>query len=711
MHRMAVLGVLLITVSVSLAAPRERPLYDARFFEPVEDVVTPHIPWAKPYCTPPKVLFITHRQAMREVVELSQRLDMDYRVFAMDRPGSFGETGIGVDAGWRLVRGNSYEELAARLREDLAGDYDAIVVGNIQWSKLPLDCRYEILKKVNAGTGLVGVATAHDEALGEILKDARFGWTWATWSGAAQGIKDYFGTGVFDGRVDYTSAHSGTASIRLHCDSVTEGKRERARAGYYPGVIQLEPNTEYVFSAWTKTDGLKDGQAQVSLHPQQASATIRASADWTLSEARFKTDDAHTTTGVYTLIYEPGTVWFDDLSLTKVGDETNLLPNPSFESPGPSPVEIAQGVPYRLLPAFEKHADANAFLRGTLSTTRFGQGRVGMLSVGPPMHQMLTPGPSGPVAYCRQDYDYYLQYAARLILWGAAKMPPVSVAGDAPMTLAAGEPATLPVTLTAAAAAPKSTLSLHLRDQYGRCLARQRQAIDLKRGGNSLELALPALPAGKAFANLWTHSGGKVTGFGTVGLQMESASRIETVVLSQESFALGEPLSGKLTVTGPTTGLSVRFMARDLHGRLVADETLPISAAQRAFSLPMPPMITIIGWLEVRLLQGDRPLDTRRVDFGINNLAFPGHPPGGLRDQQPRLPPGRDSARHVDGISQRFRGADDGGGVQPQWCGLVLRRRERGLRPVCEPAVAAVFNPLHRCKDRLVSTQAHPGAG
>jgi hypothetical protein len=623
MHRPAAIGALLILALAAAFAQGERPLYDARFFEPVEEVVTPHIAWAKPYGTPPKVLFITHRQAMREVIELGQRLEMDYKVFAMDGPGSFGETGLGVDASWRLVRGNSYDELAVRLRGDLAKDYDVIVLGNIQWDKLPMEFRYEILKKLKEGTGLVGVVTGRDQYIDKLLKGTQFGWNWATWSGGSQGIEDFFGVGVFDGGVDYTTAHSGSASIRLHCDSATRGSRESPRAGYSPGTLQLEPNTEYVFSAWTKTEGLKDGGASVSLYPQPSSATVKASPDWQRTEVRFKTDATRTTTGVYVLIYQPGTVWFDDLQLTKVGDGKNLLPNPSFEFPGPSPVEIAQGVPFQLLPAFEKHKDGQAFLRNTLSTTTFGRGRLGVLSFSPPSHQMLTPAPTGPVTYSRQDYDYLLEYAARLILWGARKMPPVVVAGDSPITVQAGEPITLPVSLTATSAATNATLLVDLRDQYGRSVTRRQQTVSLQAGANSLEVSLPALAAGKAFANLWTQSEGKVTGFGTVGLRVESPTRFGAFSLAQESFALREPLAGKLTVEGTGTGLSMRLLARDLNGRLVAEQTQPIVAGENAFRLPMPPMITIMGWLEAQLLQEGRLLDTRRVDFGINNLPYP----------------------------------------------------------------------------------------
>jgi hypothetical protein len=338
MPRQLLLLALLLAIyaAAALAAPAQRPLYDDRFFEPVAEVVSPHIPWATPYVTPPKVLFITHRNAMREVVEIAQRLSMDYQVFAMETPSMFGATGIGVDASWTLIRGNSNEELAERLRKCLATPHDVIVAGGIDWDKLPLDCRYEILKQVKAGTGLVGCIRGKDQYLQELLEKAEFGWNWATWSGAVKDIPDYFGTGVFAGSVDYTGGHTGQAALRLECESVTKGSREAARAGYHPGTTKLEPNTEYVFSMWTKTQGLQNGQAQVSLHPVGGGIAVPASDTWKLTEAHFKTEATATSTGVYLLIYQPGVVWYDDVKLVKAGTEENLLPNPSFEYPGPA---------------------------------------------------------------------------------------------------------------------------------------------------------------------------------------------------------------------------------------------------------------------------------------------------------------------------------------------------------------------------------------
>lgn len=604
--------VAILCSAAALAAPQQRPLYDDRFFEPVAEVVSAHIPWAQPYVTPPKVLFITHRNALREVIEIAQRLSMDYEVFAQEAPNKFGETGEGVDSSWKLIRGNSAEELAERLRGKLAGKHDVIVIGGIDWDQLPLDCRYEILKQVKAGTGLVGCVRTKDQYLQEILKQAEFGWNWATWSGAVKDIPDYFGVGVYEGGVDYSGGHTGPAALRIECKSVTKGSREPSRAGYHPGAIQLEPNTEYVFSAWTKTQGLGEGQAQVSLHPQPGGVQIPPSDDWKLTEQRFKTNATVTTTGVYLLIYQPGVVWFDDVKLVKAGTEENLLPNPSFEYPGPAPEELAAGFAYQVLPAFSKFPDAKAFLRANFQTTLFREGRIGLVSYGVPSQQMLTPGPTGPVQYCREDYDYYLQLAVRLILWGAKKSPPVQVM-TADTKGEAGKELTLPVVLRSEKAVAKATVTV-LAEGKGTVTA------DLKAGENTVNLKLGALPAGLQRVNVQVTTGGKVVGFGTIGVDVASPVTIKSVELSQPSFSLGEAIKGKIAVEGAANGATVALAARDNNGRLLGMSKVAVSGAETEFSVPVLPSATIIGWLQAEVVQGGAVLASHKRDFSVNNL-------------------------------------------------------------------------------------------
>ena len=175
MMRRIAFAVFFALLSLTAYAGRERPEYDKTFFEPCERVVTPHIPWAKPFAGKKiRVLYITHRNAMREAVEIAQRLSMDYKVFATEQWNKLGESGIGVDRWWRRIKGNSAEELAERLRRDLRRSYDLIVIANVSWDILPLDCQYEILKKVRAGAGLVGyVQMSKDSYLKRAVEEGK----------------------------------------------------------------------------------------------------------------------------------------------------------------------------------------------------------------------------------------------------------------------------------------------------------------------------------------------------------------------------------------------------------------------------------------------------------------------------------------------------------------------------------------------------------
>ena len=276
---------LLALLAAQPSAAPVRTRYDRAFYTPSEEVVTPHIAWARPYAAGPvKALFLVHRQNQREVIELAQRLQLDYTVFCAEDPGKFGETGEGVDAGWRLVQGNSAEELAAQLRKDLQADYDVFIVGNVKWDSFPLDCRYEILKKVKAGTGLVGyMPNGHDEHLDRLLENADFRWAYANWSGEAQGVPDFFGIGDFVGAVDTTERHAGECAVRITGREVKMGSREPPRGGYYLHPVKVEPNTQYRFSAWYMVAG--GGQANVSLHPTPAGVPTPAGEGWQHTEA------------------------------------------------------------------------------------------------------------------------------------------------------------------------------------------------------------------------------------------------------------------------------------------------------------------------------------------------------------------------------------------------------------------------------------------
>ena len=115
---------------------------------------TPHTTWASPYAqgTLKALFIIPQRDAAREVVELYQRMDLDFEAFVVPDSESIGSD----DRYSENVQGLSTDEQLASLRVKLQGDYDVIVLGNFDFDAIPADLQYEILRKVaEDGTGLV----------------------------------------------------------------------------------------------------------------------------------------------------------------------------------------------------------------------------------------------------------------------------------------------------------------------------------------------------------------------------------------------------------------------------------------------------------------------------------------------------------------------------------------------------------------------------
>ena len=132
-----------------------------RWLEPTDEVVSPHIAWQKPaYGEPLRVLFLTYRLGMREIVEVCQRFDIQREVFALDTAQSFASTNRSVITS---LPGTDAASQEGRLRDKLRLSYDCIVIGNVTWKAVPGWARIDILRKVFSGTGLVGYINSPDE--------------------------------------------------------------------------------------------------------------------------------------------------------------------------------------------------------------------------------------------------------------------------------------------------------------------------------------------------------------------------------------------------------------------------------------------------------------------------------------------------------------------------------------------------------------------
>ena len=136
---------------------------------------TPHIKWLKPSAnTALKVLFIAPRGSLREVVELAQRMDLDFQVVGLAELDVFVHRSPNDKNFGNAVYGMKRNITTSMLKQDLENklkqSYDLIVIGMLNWTAFPYKCRYQILKKVKEGTPLLAMLGDVDEYFTQATK-------------------------------------------------------------------------------------------------------------------------------------------------------------------------------------------------------------------------------------------------------------------------------------------------------------------------------------------------------------------------------------------------------------------------------------------------------------------------------------------------------------------------------------------------------------
>ena len=121
-------------------------------------VVTPHIPWARPYAgkKPIRVLVLAPRWTQRETVELMQRLDMNCTPFFLysDKEVHL----VGGNWGLETVKRVKKEIVLADFKKAVADSYDVIIVGRAPTDRFPPEITKALVDKIRAGTGVLYVS-------------------------------------------------------------------------------------------------------------------------------------------------------------------------------------------------------------------------------------------------------------------------------------------------------------------------------------------------------------------------------------------------------------------------------------------------------------------------------------------------------------------------------------------------------------------------
>jgi len=125
---------------------------------------TQHVPWARPLPEGKlEVLFILPYSNSREVIELAQRLDLNYTVIMTAGEDSWWDGPVnnsvypGTPIGGTDAQNTVNQIADARL--SLSNYYDAIVIGKVSWASIPGTYQSLILQHVAGGTGLAYVSS------------------------------------------------------------------------------------------------------------------------------------------------------------------------------------------------------------------------------------------------------------------------------------------------------------------------------------------------------------------------------------------------------------------------------------------------------------------------------------------------------------------------------------------------------------------------
>ncbi len=119
-----------------------------------EEVVSEHTPWLKPYAGgTTRALFILDIRQQREIVELSQRMDVDARTIRIAQ--------VQENMSWGMIDrygAYNYSDANKALAEELDGtSFDVVVIAGRLWERLDEGNRKRLLALLEGGTGLVAV--------------------------------------------------------------------------------------------------------------------------------------------------------------------------------------------------------------------------------------------------------------------------------------------------------------------------------------------------------------------------------------------------------------------------------------------------------------------------------------------------------------------------------------------------------------------------
>ncbi len=325
----------------------------------------------------------------------------------------------------------------------------------------------------------------------------------------------------------------------------------------------------------------------------------------------------------------------------------------------PVPAEVGMGIPWRLLPAFAEFKGFKDFLGATLAASKFGSGRIIRIQgYGLPWQHFITPGFSPKTMpkywwnhsqrlsekYLKErptfsmpitdvnllDFDYYLAYIIRAMLFTAGKLPSISIGDEGNIHRVSRSQFTkVSFPVKSKEDISNLTAEFKLRTRDNQVLHTfLKKNISLKKGDNKITFNFDPVPAGKYFADMWIKKNGRIINFGSLSCEVSSPVHIAKIKLDQPSIAIDGHLKGSIKVESEEeklSGLKLLIVQTDNLGRVVRKKMVE-TLKNKTLQFELPPITdpkTIFQFLKMKLLKEDKVLDVKQVPFTYQNLYLP----------------------------------------------------------------------------------------
>ena len=335
--------------------------------------------------------------------------------------------------------------------------------------------------------------------------------------------------------------------------------------------------------------------------------------------------------------------WVRKEILTKVGNGTGLVCRlhdqednslaAAIEKPV-SPLPTFSASPFTTISGFKGSKDFSELAERYLRFATIGKGRVVRLVNLPSPYdsyladslQILTPECQSPFPYFfTTHYEYHLAFVGQLLRWASDRTPGCRVTSDVPTTsLRVDEPKPISFSLVSDKAA-SFHLDFSLRDaESGDIVFSASKDVSLSPGRQTVSFEIEEPAGGSFFADLWVKREGKTVDYGSQFVLALGPISISDLVLEKDAFETTETIKGRVSITEPGAELKVHIGQWDNHGRLVAEQVIPASAAKELrFELQPASPLTVLQTIEARLIRNGRTLDMQRRRFTYRDLFPP----------------------------------------------------------------------------------------